>query len=214
MVPEASSQFQKADQSGWEAYVVPFDAWLCRRVGRILKKARLRPEPEQVREIVQDVYCRLLEGGPPRLEHLGRLSLGGVLTYLSRVAESTVFDQVRAARTAKRGGTGGTGGQARRLRMCRQTRVRVERLADPTPSPDLRLLQSERRVLAVRRLRSLTGSTDRDLRILWLALVEGWPSHELGRAFALKPRSVDNVVLRLRRQIAGRTLELRRRRGI
>ncbi len=209
--------WKKSRETGWEAYVVPFDAWLCRRVGRILKQARLRPEHEQIREIVQDVYCRLLEGGPPRLERLGQLSLSGVLSYLSRVAESTVFDQVRAARTAKRGGTGGIGGiggQARRLRMSRQTRVRVERLADPTPSPDLRLLQSERRILAVRRLRSLTGSTDRDLRILWLALVEGWPSHELGRAFALKPRSVDNVVLRLRRQIAGRTLELRRRRGV
>ncbi len=204
----ASPQTQTTHpERGWEAYVVAFDDWLVKRVGVIMKKARLRPEPEQVREMVQDVYCRLLEGGPSRLERLGHLTVCEVLTYLTRVAQSTVFDQVRAARAAKRCGI-------RRLRSCRHGRVRAERFADPTPGPELRLLQAERRRLAVRRLRSLTGSTDRDLRILWLALAEGWPSRELGRAFALQPRSVDNVLLRLRRQLVDRTLDLRRRREI
>ena len=157
--------------------------------------------------MVQDVYCRLLEGGPPRLEQLRKLPLRGTLSYLTRVAQSTVFDQVRSARTAKRG-------DLRRLRRG----VHLERIADPALTPDQALLLSEGRRLLLRRFRDLGGPGDgtRNARLLWLALVEGWGSRELGRAFALAPRSVDTLVHRLRRRFAGRFagegLKLRRRR--
>ncbi|HEX3129081.1 MAG TPA: ECF-type sigma factor [Thermoanaerobaculia bacterium] len=191
-------------ETGWEACVLPFEDWLRKRVSRIMKRAGLRPEPEHVREIVQDVYCRLLEGGPLRLETLRKLHLPGTLTYLTRVARSTVFDQVRAARAARRGG--------------RRLRIRLEHVADPSPTPEDILLLSECRLLVWRRFLSIGGSggpggpAPRNARILWLALVEGWGSRELGRAFALAPRSVDTLVHRLRRRCADGGLELRRRR--
>jgi DNA-directed RNA polymerase specialized sigma24 family protein len=195
------------NETGWEAYVVPFDNWLRKRVSRIMKRAGLRPEPEHVREMIQDIYCRLLEGGTPRLERLRTLRLRGTLNYLTRVAESTVFDQVRAAGTAKRG-------YGRRLRMSRQVRIQLERIPDPAPSPDHALLLSEGRRLVLRRFRSVggPGPADRNARLLWLALVEGWESRELGRVFALAPRSVDTLIHRLRRRFADEGLELRRRR--
>jgi RNA polymerase sigma factor (sigma-70 family) len=205
MVLEATPEaiLKHENEPGWEAYVVPFDNWLRKRVGRIMKRAGLRPEPEHVGEVVQDIYCRLLEGGESRLERLRQLQLRGTLNYLTRVAESTVYDQVRAARTAKRG-------NGSRLRMSRQIRVRLEKVADPAPTPDQAFLISEGRRLVQLRFRTLGGL--RDARILWLALVEGWQSRELGRAFALAPRTVDTLIHRLRRRFAGEGLELRRRR--
>jgi hypothetical protein len=186
------------DETGWEPYVTPFEPWLHKRVSRIMKRAGLRPEPEHVGEMIQDIYCRLLEGGPPRLEQLRQLPLRGRLNYLTRVAQSTVFDQVRAARSAKRGGL-------RRLRWCRQVRSRLERIPDPAPTPDRAYLLAEGRRLARRRFRDLLGGGGpgcgaRNMRLLWLALVT--------------PRSVDTLVCRLRRRFEDDGLELARRRGV
>lgn len=194
------------EETGWEPYVVPFEEFLRKRVSRTMKRAGLRPEPEQVRDMIQDVYCRLLEGGSPRLEQLRKLPLRGTLSYLTRVAQSAVFDQARAARSAKRSD----------LRRLRTGRVRLERITDPAPTPDQVLLQAESRRLLLRRLRNLVGSERgvRNARLLWLALVEGWGSRELGRAFALAPRTVDTLVCRLRRRFEGEGLELARRRGV
>ena len=193
-------------ETGWEPYVVPFEEFLRRRVSRTMKRAGLRPEPEQVRDMIQDIYCRLLEGGPPRLEQLRKLPLRSTLSYLTRVAQSTVFDQIRAARSAKRGD----------LRRLRTARGRLERITDPAPTPDQVLLLAEGRHLLLRRLRNLggPGRGARNARLLWLALVEGWGSRELGRAFALAPRSVDTLVCRLRRRFEDEGLELARRRGV
>lgn len=197
------------DETGWEPYVTPFEPWLRKRVSRIMKRAGLRPGPEHVSEMIQDIYCRLLEGGPPRLEQLRQLPLRGRLNYLTRVAQSTVFDQVRAARAVKRGGL-------RRLRWCRQVRIRLERVPDPSPTPDRAYLLAEGRRQMLRRFRNLDGPGcgTRNARLLWLALVEGWGSHELGRAFALAPRTVDTLVCRLRRRFEADGLELARRRGV
>lgn len=197
------------EETGWEPYVVPFEEFLRKRVSRTMKRAGLRPEPEQVRDMIQDVYCRLLEGGPPRLEQLRKLPLRGTLSYLTRVAQSTVFDQVRAAHSAKRSD----------LRRLRTGRVRMERLADPAPTPDQILMLTEGRRLLLRRLRNLLGGSGprravRNAHLLWFALVEGWGSRELGRAFALTPRSVDTLVCRLRRRFEDEGLELARRRGV
>ena len=57
------------------------------------------------------------------------------------------------------------------------------------------------------------GFSRRDVRILWLAVVEGWRSRDLARAFRLKPRYVDTLLHQVRRRLIRQPgLELRRRR--
>jgi hypothetical protein len=95
----------------------------------------------------------------------------------------------------------------------------MESIPDPSPTPDRVYLLTEGRRLALRRFRSLLGgggpgSGLRNARLLWFALVEGWGSRELGRAFALAPRSVDTLVCRLRRRFEDEGLKLARRRGV
>lgn len=201
MIPETEEN-ERPEVDGWETVVGTHDVWLRRRVRDGMRRLGLRPRPDEVVESVQEVYCRLLQGGPHRLRRLRGIGRGGILTYLGRVADSVLLDEMRAARAAKRGG----GPRSHPARMC------VQRFDNPDADPEDVLLRSERRRMLVKRLLDLAGSeglTRRDVRILWLSVVEEWRSHDLARAFELKPRYVDTLLHRVRRQL--RRPELRRR---
>lgn len=192
---------------GWQAMLGRYEAWLHRRVARAMREAGLRPVPEEVVETVQEVYCRLLQGGPPRLRQLRRFHLKAALTYLGRVVESVIFDQVRVAGAAKRGGW-------RLLRMAgRRTKFRAERVPDPADNPERALLLSEGRRIFLSRVQSWSdlGPAERNARVVWMAVVEGWPSRDIGRAVSLAPRTVDTLLHRIRRRFAEEGVELRRR---
>lgn len=191
---------------GWQAMFGRYEAFLHRRVAKAMRAAGLRPVPEEVVEHVQEVYCRLLQGGTPRLRHLGRLQIKAVLAYLGRVAESTVFDQVRVAGAAKRGGW-------RLLRMGRHTRFRAERVPDPADNPERALLLSERRQIFLRRIEAWDdlGPPERNARVVWMAVVEGWRSRDIAREVSLAPRTVDTLIHRIRRRFAEEGVELRRK---
>jgi RNA polymerase sigma factor (sigma-70 family) len=197
-------QAQEETTEEWETVVGTHDLWLRKRVRDVMMRVGLRPRRDQVAESVQEVYCRLLEGGPPRLEQLRGFPHSRLLSYLGRVAERVILDQIRAARAAKRGG----GRRANPSRMC------ALRLVDPGADPERVLLRSERRRLLARHLLALAdhdGVPRRDVRILWLAVVEGWQSREIARLFELKPRTVDTRLHQIRRRLAHGGLELRRR---
>ena len=190
MIPEVKEDV-------WETVVGTHDLWLRRRVRDGMRRLGLRPRPEEIGESVQEVYCRLLQGGPRRLRRLRGIGQSGVLTYLGRVADSVLVDEIRAARSAKRRG----GASSHLARMC------VQRFDLPDADPEGALLESERRRTLIRHLLDLAereGLTRRDVRILWLAVVEEWRSRDLARAFELKPRYVDTLLHRVRRQLRGR----------
>lgn len=185
------------EADGWETVVGTHDLWLRRRVRDGMRRLGLRPRPDEVGESVQEVYCRLLQGGPRRLRRLSGIGRNGVLTYLGRVADSVLVDEIRAARSVKRRG----GASSHLARMC------VQRFDLPDADPEGALLESERRRTLIRHLLELAdreGLTRRDVRILWLAVVEEWRSRDLARAFELKPRYVDTLLHRVRRQLRGR----------
>lgn len=191
---------QEAQEADWETVVGTHDVWLRRRVRDGMRRLGLRPRPEEIVENVQEIYCRLLQGGPHRLRRLRGIGRGRVLTYLGRVADSVLLDEMRASQAAKRGGP-----RAHPARMC------VQRFDSPDADPEVVLLRSERQRMLVRHLLDLAGTeglSRRDVRILWLAVVEEWRSRDLAHAFELKPRYVDTLLHRVRRQLR-RQLERR-----
>jgi len=196
---------QTQQEEGWETVVGTHDVWLRRRVRDGMRRLGLRPRPDEIGESVQEIYCRLLQGGPCRLRRLHRIGRRGVLTYLGRVADSVLLDDLRASQAVKRGGGP----------LAHPAYMLVQRFDGPEADPEVELLQSERRRMLVRYLLDLAeleGFSRRDVRMLWLAVVEGWRSRDLARAFELKPRYVDTLLHRVRRQLRRPGVELRRRR--
>ncbi|HET9229336.1 MAG TPA: sigma factor-like helix-turn-helix DNA-binding protein [Thermoanaerobaculia bacterium] len=185
-------------EDGWLAVFEENESWLRRRVRDGMRRRGLRARPDEVFERVQEVYCRLLQGGHRRLRRLRRIQPKSRLVYLGRVADSVITDEIRAALAVKRGGGA----------------VRCQPFQEHERNPEAALLRSEHRRILVRRLLDLAdgrGLPRRDLRMLWLAVVEGWRSRDLARAFELKPRTVDNLLHRVRRQLGPQGLEMRRR---
>jgi RNA polymerase sigma factor (sigma-70 family) len=163
---------------------------------------------DQVEDVVQEVYCRLLDGGGRRLTACHAESEGQAVSYLARVVERVVIDQVRKRLAAKRGAgrtVASAGPQAKRL---------LERKEDPAGTPEDRLLAAERRRLVLAHWRDIGSAPQgrRNLRILRLALIEGWSSREIARTLGkLAPSSVDSVVHRLRRRLSEEGVALPRR---
>ncbi|HEY0558384.1 MAG TPA: hypothetical protein VGG20_29300 [Thermoanaerobaculia bacterium] len=191
---------KSVENRGWEELIRIYDPLVRGRVHRLLRDARIAPEPEAVEERAQEVYCRLLTGGPRRLRLLRRWSEGQVVSYLSRVARGVVADEVRSRAAVKRGGGGRAAGP-----LCAVSELAV----DPrgTPEDDALLREGRRVVLA--RCRSLLdpnlGQEDRrrSLRILRRALLDGWTGEEIRRAEGgrLAASTIHSLVHRVRRRL-------------
>jgi DNA-directed RNA polymerase specialized sigma24 family protein len=191
------------ENRAWEELIRIYDPLVRGRVHRLLRDFNIRPEPEAVEERAQEVYCRLLAGGPRRLRLLRRWSEGQVVSYLSRVARGVVADEARARSAVKRGGGGRAAGH-----LCEIAR----RAVDPrgTPEDDALLREGRRVVLA--RCRSLLdpnlGQEDRrrSLRILRRALLDGWTGEEIRRAEGgrLAASTIHSLVHRVRRRLVAR----------
>jgi RNA polymerase sigma factor (sigma-70 family) len=180
----------------WEVLVRRYGRVLGGYVVRALRDSGVRPVPEEVEELIQEVYCRLLAGRmrPPR-EDEGRL-----VRFLGRIAQRVVLDQRRAAAAAKRG----------RDQVIPLDRREVERAPDPGATPEELVLMEECRRLLLARCRVLVGFSltekdrERNLRILSLALLEGWTSREIARAEGgrLAASTVDTLVYRAKQRLA------------
>jgi DNA-directed RNA polymerase specialized sigma24 family protein len=194
-------RFEAKLQSAWGDLLRAYEPLVRGQVYQWLRKAGGgQPEQEQVDERAQEVYYRLLAGGPRRLRLLRRWSEGQVVTYLSRVVQGVMADEVRARAALKRGGHGRIVG-----RICEI----AERAVDPrgTPEDDALLREGRRVVLA--RCRSLLdpnlGQEDRrrSLRILRRALLDGWTGEEIQRAEGgrLAASTIHSLVHRVRRRL-------------
>ena len=200
---------EKAFQAAWEDLVDRYGATLRGQVRRTLGSVGLPPCDERVEERVQEVYYRLLLGGTRRLRLLRRWSDGRVVTYLCRMAERVVVDEVRSKAAVKRGGGWGLWWDDGLAEVPEHT-------VDPRGTPEDQALLSERRRLVLRgcrrMARSMMDEEDRGrcLRVLRLALLEGWSSHEIVRAEggALAASTVDTLVHRARRRLARGGVEL------
>ncbi len=180
-----------------EEIVRRFGERLEAKAWRALAQLGAPPRADQVEEVLQEVYCRLLDRDA--LTACRAANEGQAVAYLFRVVDSVVFDQLRRGRAAKRGG-----GWASRSMPRAQERRLLRAKVDPGGTPEDRLLASERRRLLFACWRDIGNEMqgERNLRILRLALIEGWSSREIARTHKLSPSSIDTVVHRLRRRLS------------
>ena len=192
------------DDRAWEQFVGCFGPRLRAGVSRVLRRLDQSPTPDAVADLVQDVYCRLLERAGRGGEFRGE-SEGEVLNYLQRVCESVVVDRMRGRAAAKRGGRTGF------VDLEAGDGAIAEALADGGASPEQRCLHRELRGLLLDGCRGLLDgpSRDRDLAIFELAVLDGWTSREIAQGFdwGIKAGSIDSVVHRQRRRLKDRGLE-------
>ena len=192
------------DDRAWSRFVACFEPRLKAGVARVLRRLEQRATPEAVEDLVQDVYCRLLEHGGSGGAFRGE-SNGEVLSYLQRVCESVVVDRLRGRATAKRGG------RTRFVDLAAGEGSVAEAIADGGVTPEAECLHRELRALLLDGCRGLVDgpARERNLAIFELAVLDGWTSREIARGFdwGLKAGSIDSVVHRQRKKLKARGLE-------
>ena len=200
-----------ADGPDWGAIVRYHDRQLTSRVRRVLCRMGLRAFPELVEELMQEVYCRLLESGAERLRSCRGGSEPQLIAFMGIIAERVVLDHLRLVSARKR-----TGQETIRLgRLGRQSRRTVQRLPDLGPNPEEVALQREGERLLLDRCRRLRGIGSGPLNawVVRMAVVEGYSSREIAAAAGgrLTPHNVDHLVYRIRRRLAKSGMEVPRR---
>jgi len=195
----------------WGAVVRYHDRRLASRVRSVLTRMGLRAFPELVEELMQEVYCHLLESGGERLRRCRGGSEPQLSAFMGIIAERVVLDHLRLVSARKR-----TGHETVRLgRLGRRSRRTVQRLADLRANPEEIALQREGERLLLDRCRRLRGIGCGRLNawVVRMAVVEGYSSREIAAAAGgrLTPHGVDHLVYRIRRRLAKSGLEVPRR---
>ena len=197
------------DEAAWRRFLDLFGPALSAGVRRVARQAGMPGDPASREELLQEVYCRLLENDGRILRDCHGDTAPAVAVYLRRVAESTAVDRLRLLTAAKRGRH-----LLVRLRDADRGRWRSSFIAE-TPGPEARLLARERRRRAFARCSGLVGgrSPRRDLSVLFLAYCRGLSSREIARRLGggLTPARVDSLMHRVRRRLARRGIRIPRR---
>ncbi len=187
------------DPRAWGKFRRLYEPRLIAGVRRGLRRTGLWNPPVELEDLLQEVYCKLLDNGGRYLLRCRGGAEEAVSAYLGRVAETVAIDRVRAEIAAKRGR-----GRLVRLPPDRGALDTV----DPGKGPEQLLLERECSSVFLRRCREVVGprQVTRDLRVLYLACVEGWCSRDIARALGqgLTASSIDSLVHRARKRLAAK----------
>lgn len=190
------------EEERWSTLVARHSPRLRASIRGALRRAGVEPQIEDVEELAQESYYRLLACGRLAPERGGET---GLSAYLARVGERVAFDRVRSERAAKRGF-----GKLRGL-----ADIGPDRLAaccvDRSPSPERALLALENWRETVVRWREIVGgrTPGRDVVIVSLGLA-GWSSRQISVACSgrLQPNTIDAIVGRTRLRLAEAGVQL------
>ena len=190
---------QGPDAAAWVELVERYGASIGSGVRRALRRAgRPSNDPDRVEDLVQECYCRLLEGGGRRLASFRGTGEAELRSWLGRLADRLTQDRLRAEAAEKRG-----------RRCMTSSSAALDRVPVPDPSacPERSLVTRERLGLLARRWRRFARD-EVEARIVRLVFFGGLTSTEAARASgrALSPSSVDSVVYRFRRRLAAEGL--------
>ncbi|MDX1644396.1 MAG: sigma-70 family RNA polymerase sigma factor, partial [Thermoanaerobaculia bacterium] len=186
----------------WIEFERRFRPCLVAGITRALRLGGVTPDRERRRELLQEVYCRLLERDREALRRFRGSSDGEAFIYLKRVATSVALDRLRYESAAKRGAA-----------LAAHLADHVsESVPSRGPTPEQLFAQRESWRAFWRDCRRLlrTRHAARDLAVLQLAVFEGWTSREIATAMVprLSVSAVDTILHRVRRRLAGHGVEL------
>lgn len=200
MGPDRSAR--DASRAEWEELVRCHGRELSRRIDRELWRMGGGSRKEEVEELVQEAYCRMLDRGPQPIPE-GREGLN----YLDRIAVSVVVDHLRQEGAAKRG-------QDVRMEMGGHEDFVLDKTPLRSPDPEQILLLRERRRLFLARCCRHVGqrARRRTLWILALAFFADWRSHEIAGALggSLSASTIDSIVHRVKHHLRPADRELLR----
>lgn len=195
------------DSAAWSHFVDRFEGSLRRGIA-IALTGRRGHRQIQAEDLLQEVYCRLLEAGGRRLKRCRERDEAAIRAYLVRLARNVAIDYLRARRTVRRG--------RRHLLLQSPAGCGVDLAADRRPSVEDRLIlrQQGRRFLRSCRRAAAGRKENRNVRILALAFLAGLTSREIARRLdgSLSPGSIDSLISRTRRKLADEGFELVSRR--
>lgn len=195
------------DGAAWTEFVARFHGSLRRGVAIALTGRRAHRQT-QAEDLLQEVYCRLLEADARRLKRCRERDEAAIRAYLVRLARNVAIDYLRARRTVRRG--------RRHVLLQSPIGAGVDLAPDRRPSIEDRLIlrQQGRRFLRSCRRAAGGRAENRNVRILALAFLGGLTSHEISRRLdrSLSPGSIDSLISRARRKLEAEGVELVSRR--
>ncbi|HVS02594.1 MAG TPA: sigma-70 family RNA polymerase sigma factor [Thermoanaerobaculia bacterium] len=207
-MPHAEVSTPLADEPGtqplaglmsWDHLVHDHGRHLTGAVARAMRQCGWPPQRDDVDELVQETYCRLLASPEGRAGGLRRREPAQLRAYLNRVAASVVTDHLRSRLAVKRGA-------GRVVSAQSLARPVLEQRADGSPTAEESLLRQAGRRALLERLRGrLRGRrAGRDLRVLELAVVEELTAAEICERLggALAPTTIPTLLHRLRQELA------------
>jgi RNA polymerase sigma factor (sigma-70 family) len=181
----------------WEALVRRLDARLRRLVRSCLW--RLGGDPpcrEDIEELAQEVYCRLLGNGRRAFRECRAGSPGELWSYLERICASVAVDRHRSRNARKR--RGGVRGDSPRPAEA------ATALDDPEWCPEERLWRARARARILETClahASCPNLASRNRYIVESVVFEGLSIGEVASRVGMGKSGVNSVLARLRRRI-------------
>lgn len=188
-----------ADERSWRLLVERLGPPVRGAVAGALLAGRGAVDPDQVDDLVQEVWCRLLERDRRALRGCRGDGHAAVVRYVKRIALAVAVDALRSDGAGKRA--------PRRLQSIEDPRCESRAAIDRRACPERRLLARERVGRFFGLCRELVDGAARGerLRIVRLAWLEGWSSREIAAELGgWSPSAVDCLLHRLRTRLAAR----------
>ena len=195
-----------ARDAGWASLVRRVDPMLRSTLAGLGRSYGVYLNRDLLDEVIQETYVRLLQNDRRVLRGCRGQSETTILSYLRRVARSTLIDWLRARRALKRGpaielSIDALGGLAEN----------VDGFDVPSrASSPLDLIYAQELRRRFRRecgcVARPGGTARRDIWITERMVVDGWNSREAAHVVQLAPATVATVLSRMRRDLRRRGL--------
>ena len=191
-IPDLLAACARREGPAWELLLAEFGPWLAAAIRRQLGESGRAGTDEERAELLQELWCRLLQCDGRMLRAFRGTTHAEAGAYLAAIARSITVDHVRWCRARKRSGAMVGLGAADPI--------------DSAPGPEAMLLGRERVRTAKRRLRELLGpkASRRSRTTAELALFGGLTSREIASRSrgATSVGAVDSLLYRVRRRLA------------